>query len=504
MSEIFQPRVAQLNSAVTPEAGVADTSMVSLFSDVGETALKVGQSIQGKSALKGLGEELGGALESRGVDTESLSGFASGMERLSQAIVTSKNAGMQKIKARNAVDKFKADYPWLKEQADLIYNNTIGPGSSSAGGGAGSPFDLTPIEEEAIQLQKDTASMMATYPHFSAEQAQERVIVNKQQVEAAARFKEQRVISEEAYKPYISSSLSGYTVSMMDTVSALKVEHGGALPEGVWQNSINTIKRKAALFMAKISKGVELEDGTFKPPSSTVIESAQKSVDDWVAKTETYIKDQSETTRVTQLNLNASAMEQQLVHANYDIVSFIKQKEGETALKAYYDWAQTEEGTLQAWLKLTNPRLARTLGQVESLKPQLNRTYREMLGTEEIKAEVPTAVGGVPIPYAMSQENAELAGAILNSSEVSAALIRPVFKAVVENPKASKNFTEVISKTPDAAKLFTGERYENFTVEDEAGAAKILDAGLVGLRKSFNTFAFTNRGDFTRPEFEIV
>ena len=108
MADVFQPQVAQVNSAVTPEQGVPKQSAVELFADVAEVATQAAFSFTGQQELTDLGRKF---------------------DSITQARQAGGNSTTLQVKARADLDAAKANSPWISKQADKLFADTFGGGS---------------------------------------------------------------------------------------------------------------------------------------------------------------------------------------------------------------------------------------------------------------------------------------------------------------------------------------------------------------------------------------
>lgn len=507
MSNIFQPQVQQLNSAVTPEAGVADTSGVELFAAVSDVAVNTGFSVAGKSGIKQLNKELKNIVGER---TQELDGLKGNLLNIAQVMESDKGSVNLPAKARAALDKTKADFPWVKEEADALYNRVIGAGRSGSGG----VFAPT-AEEKAIAAREEAVAKKMVFTGKSRAWAEERVTMEAQQAERNRQFEftsAQGKADGDLINTYFNQTLAVGTVKFMDLISDVRSKNDGSIPAPDANFIKDKIDKQAAEMMGEALKGLTDAEGApiTNPPNKAAIDALQEDVDAWVIRAKALVTDSATTKLINDMNLESSAREQQIIHRNFGPISVLNALGGQAYVQSYLDFASKEPGVLKEFLKSTSPEVVKLLGKNANISEMLNVGYNKLIDPNGEGVGVGAGVKvGSDVPPAiirrvgLSDEEALTTSAVLLNPAAPGTLLHAVFDVAAKDIQAAANLKSMLEKNQDAIVMYTQDKFKDYLLKNEAQGLQVADTGLEALRSSFNARSFANTGNFQPAPFEI-
>jgi hypothetical protein len=505
MSNIFQPQVAEINSAVTPQEGVVDTSGVELFSLAAETGL----AVAGKERLKSLERDLDDIVGERADDLKEL---RNGLGNISQAMEASNNKSGLLLRARALVDKTRADAPWVKDKAEALYSRVIGAGKGGGGGNLGGVFSESPEEKELSKFQAKVAEKQLANPTFNANQAAERVRLDMQRREQKEQFEllqAQGKAEGDVINNYVNQTLATSTVRFMDKLDALRAEGGGSIDATQVAVLERQIMEQANGFMVEALKGLTDAEGNpiTNAPNKEAIDGIQADIDDWVQKSKDLLKNSSTTEMIASLNRQSSVREQQIIHNSFDTIDILAKKGGQVMVQDFLEWADKNEGTLKDYFAKVNPRMMELLGKNSNVKALLSSSYNKLIGVSppNVRKTPTNNAGGVPIPYrkGLTDDEAIVMGTALVDPTTPRSLVFAAYDRATESEEAKEAFTSLLEKNPDSFKQFFSEGYSDYLNKEEKSALGLADLAIGAAKKNYYTQSHAGTGSFMPTSFEI-
>ena len=201
----FQPEVGMANSAVTPTEGVVNTAAVDLFSAVAQTATNATFSYTGQQELSDLNNKF---------------------DRIIQARQQGGNSSTLQVKARADLDTARANAPWITKEADKLFKEKFGGGSSTGA------FAATPEEKAQNDYLQKVEEVRLTRGLSSPEEAQKRIALDENaksaKIQADAQ-KEARTYNGDLVFSNTQAQLINSTTKFMDAINRANVQGGGSI-----------------------------------------------------------------------------------------------------------------------------------------------------------------------------------------------------------------------------------------------------------------------------------
>lgn len=498
---VFQPQVEQLNSSATATAGVDDVASVNLFADVASNATSAGFSLAGKAHLEKMEQDVKGIVGERSAE---LSGLQGKLNNISQVMASGKDSAGLQVKARAALDKTKAEAPWVSKQADELYNRLIGAGRGGAGATSG-VFAPSAEEKVAAEFQQEVAEKQVT-SGLSQANAAERVRMDRQRADAKKEFEFMSArgkIEGDAVNTYVNSTLATSTVRLMDTLVSARSQGNGSIDAKDIPSLERAVDRQAAVLLQDALGGLTDAAGNpvTNPPDKATVDAIQSDINDWVVKSKAMITNSGTTKLISELNLQSTAREQQIIHANFGVIDIANAKGGQAYVQDFINWAGQEPGAIQGWFKKQNPELMKLLGTNSNIPALLGNSYNKLIGIGSTKA-APVGEPKTKSPF-ITEEEALVIGTAFNDPTVPASLLYTVFDRTVEEVESKENLKKMLLKNEDSFAMFYGDKYKNYLVAQESNALSVADTALSAAKEAYNTQSFSQSQSFTPKPFEI-
>lgn len=462
MANVFQPQVAEINSAVTPQEVAPGMSGAQLFADVAKVATEAAFSFTGQRELTDLGSKF---------------------DRVAQARESGGNATSLQVKARADLDAAKANSPWIAEQADKLWRDKFGGGSGGTG-----IFKATPQEAQAAKDMADLQSFSAQR-NISLEEGSKRMALNKHaedtklQVQAQ---KDAREFNSEALFFNTQAQINNQTVKMMDAVNNLMV--GGTL-SGEDLRSVELTTNQVALQLKQ-----DLNSLAKDPETGHLVidqdgyEANLKEIEDWAAETKAMAKDNSYLKVIQDVNSGQSAEINHVATKKYRLIKEIEAGLGQAGVKEFMAIALRPEGTAKDLLIKRSPFAKELFKQQGSFKQAASQGYEKVM--------LPT-----PANVHMTQAEAIATGSILNDPRNSKIMLGVVEKVATE-PEATAPVKSMIKQDSDSSAFLWSERFKGWAKVNQSKAKDVLDVGVDSLKKAFLSSYVSETGKLP-SDFEI-
>ena len=462
MTDIFQPQVAQINSAVTPQEGVADTSAVDLFTDVAKAATQATFSFTGQQELSDL----------RGK-----------FDRIVQARQAGGSSSALQAKARASLDEARASTPWAAAEAEKMFRDTFSGGSTSGA------FSATPQEKQAAKDEAELVSF-SSKRNISVQEGAKRMSILKNSQDAKIQADAQKVAREyngELVLESTRSQLVGHSISLMD--NTLRVMEAGTGTLSVEQQRTFNLEvdRTGQQLLLELNKQTIDEKTGHLLLSSDERRDAMDEIDGWVANSKNMIKDHSTLSVIGATNSERTAEIQHMVLKEQPFITYLNAAGGQALVGAFIEVAKRPEGTAKQLLIKNNPFLKKLFAQKGSFKEAALSGYK--------KISLPTP--GVKV----SEGEAFAAGAILNDP-ASPTLIAAALEAVSTQTESVEPYKKIIQKNPDSSAMLWSSAFKSWFSTEPAKAKKVLTHGIDALKTSFLS-AYVSENGKAPSNFEL-
>ena len=460
-SNIFNPQVGTLNSAMTPEQGISQVQEVGLFADAAASAVSGGFEIAGNMELNELGRKF---------------------SDIAQARKSGKSRDLLMGKARNALNKVKADSPWVADQADQLFRQTFG-------GGGGGVFEKTPAEkaqEKVAQEVHELAGRLGVAP----EEAHKRIAFKAQAEQAAVRAdmeKYNKEVNSGVITGALGKELNLTSVSLMTQIQTLS--ENGSLGLNEVQAIKMGIAQAKSKFIADLHERVRDPRSGHMLVTHEVYKDAMNSIDDWVKNSESLVEDNEYASLISKAN-TAKKAEISFIAANmYQEMSVAKEAGGQAAVEALIKLVDTPEGTYKEFIKKFNPVAADLYKQEGSFLESVGGgTSKLLLGETK--------------PISLTQAESIAMGTIINDPK-NKQTKKLIIERAGEDEASATRISEMTRDNPDSCKVAWDKEYTNWAKTNKEKGKKVSDAVLKGLRTSLLTsYAFAN--DSADIDFEFV
>lgn len=462
MADVFQPQVAQVNSSVTPSGGVPKQSAVELFADVAEVATQAAFSFTGQQELTDL---------------------KSKFDRVVQARQAGGNSAALQVKARADLDAAKANSPWIAQQADKLFSDTFGGGSSGV-------FKATPQEEARDKHLQRVEETRLALGLSTAEEAQKRITLDENAKSAKVQADAQKDVREYNSELVFSNTqaqLNNNSIKFMDAVNRTMSLSGGTLTNDAVRN-LNLTVDQTALQLKQ-----ELNSQTRDPNTGHLLidkagyDDNLKEIEDWVENTKAMIGDQSFLKVIQDLNTEQNAEINFIATTKYKTLKELNAAGGQAAVNAYLVAAKTPEGAAKQLLIGANPIAKDMFKQGGSF----NQASSD--GLDKIVVSTPTTVN-------LSEPEALATGTVLNDPK-NGKLMDTAVEKVATEPAAVEPYKSMIKKNPDSSAMLWSDRFKAWKTQNPTKGNEVLTHGLDALKNSFLSSYVSDTGriptDFT-------
>lgn len=444
----FQPQVAEVNSSVTPQEGVVDTSAVDLFADVAKVATEATFSFTGQQEL--------GELKTK-------------FERITQARAAGGNSTMLQVKARTALDTARANSPWVAGQAEKLFKETFSGGSSTG------VFSATPEEkarDKHLQTVEETRLALGL---TSSEEAQKRLSMDANaksaKIQADAQ-KEARTYNGDLVFANTQTQLVNGSVKVMDALNRAMVQGGGSLNTDATRSFNLTVDQETVRLKSELNSQVRDPKTGHLLVDKGGYEDNLKEIEDWAASTKSLIGDNTTTKVIQDANTQGSAEINALALNNLPLVKFLNAAGGQSLVQSYFEVAGKPEGASKQTLINRNPILK------EVFRIQGSFTQAGLTGLDKLIIPTPQAIN-------LNQAEAFATGSVLNDP-ANAKITVAVVEEVANTASSAEVFESLVAQNPDASAAIWSGRVKAFIDANPASGDKTLRTTLQGLKKSFD------------------
>lgn len=460
MADVFQPEVAQINSAVTPTQGVPNTSAVELFADVANVATDAAFSFTGQQELSELKTKF---------------------NRVVQAREAGGNSSALQVKARADLDAAKANMPWVAQQADKLYADTFG----------GSVFEDTPEEKARKKHLQRVEETRLSLGLSTPEEAQKRITLDENAKSAKIQADAQKNVREyngELVFSNTQTQLNNNTIKFMDAINRVMTQNGGSLSSENSRSLNLTVDQQVATLKA------ELNTQTRDPNSGHLLidkagyDANLKEIEDWATDTKAMVADQDYAKLINNLNAEQSAEINLIAAKKYRTLKLLEASGGQAAVNAYLVAAQRPEGAAKQLLIGANPVAKDMFKQPGSF----NQASSD--GLDKIILSTPQNVF-------LSQPEAMATGTILNDPANSKVLTTTV-EEVATNSESVEPYKEMIKWNPDSAALTWSNQFKAWKNANPQKGEVVLDHSMDALKKSFMS-AYASENGSIPNDFNI-
>ena len=470
MADVFQPQVAEINSAVTPREGVVDQAGLQLFSDVAKVATEAAFSFTGQQELTELGSKF---------------------EKITQARLAGGNSSTLQVKARTELDAAKANSPWVAEQADKLFRDTFGGGGSNSGA-----FKATPQEEAREKHTQRVEETRLALGLSTSEEAQKRISLDENAKLAKTQADAQKDVREYNSELVFSNTqaqLNNNSIKFMDAMNRTMTLSGGTLGNDATRE-LNLTVDQTALQLKQ-----ELNTQTRDPNTGHLLidkagyDSNLKEIEDWVANTKAMVGDNSYMKIIQELNTEQSAEINFVATQKYRTLKELDAAGGQAAVNAYLVAARTPEGAAKQLLIGANPIAKDMFKQGGSF----NQASSDGID----KIVLPTSTD---IP--MSQPESMATGTVLNDPK-NAKVMTTVVEKVATEASAVEPYKSMIKQNPDSSAMLWSDMFKSWSMQNKGKAQDVLDVGMEALKNSFLSAYVSDTGklpsDFTIDNTEL-
>jgi len=445
--EIFQPQVAQLKSSVTPREGVVGTSAVDLFTDVARVATEAAFAFTGQQEL-----------------TELKNKF----ERVVQARQQGGNSSALQIKARADLDEAKANSPWVAKQADRLFKDTFGGGTTTG------VFKATPEEEARDKHLQRVEEVRLSLGLSTSEEAQKRITLDESAKSAKIQADAQKDVREyngELVFSNTQAQLNNNSIKFMDAVNRANVQGGGTI-SGDATRSLNLAVDQQVLLLKS-----QLNSQTRDPQTGHLLidkagyDSNLSEIEDWASNTKAMIGDSAYLKVIGDLNKEQSAEINFVATAKYRILKELQVAGGPAAVQAYLVAAQRKDGPAKFLLIAANP-IAKDM-----FKQQGSFNGASATGLDKLILPVPDV-------SIMSEPEAFATGTQLNDPANEKLMISVVEKVATEDASVSP-YDSMIQKNTDASALTWSTRFKGWAAQNRDKGDRVLATTVNSLKRAF-------------------
>lgn len=457
--EIFQPQVAQINSAVQPEQGVADTSAVDLFTDVAKVATQAAFAFTGQQELTDLGNKF-----SRVVEAREQGGSSSALQ----------------IKARADLDEAKANSPWIAKQADKLFRDAFG-GSSGTGG----IFKNTPQEEARDKHTQRLEETRLALGLSTVEEAQKRISLDENAKSAKVQADAQKDVREyngELIFSNTQAQLNNNSIKFMDATTRAMSLSGGTLKSDDVRSLNLAVDQQALTLKQQLNSQTRDNESGHLLIDKAGYDANLKEIEDWVANSKAMINDNSTLQVVQKLNTEQTAEINFLATNKYRTIAEINVVAGQAGVQAYFAAALTKNPVSRDLIIQNNPILREMFRQSGSFNQASSTGFDKLI--------LPT-----PTVSIMNQPEAMSVGTQLNDP-ANAKLMEVIVDKVAVDATSEQAYTSMIQQNPDSSALTWSQRFKAWSLQNPDKGTKVLGSTVDGLKKAFLTSYVSDNGSF--------
>lgn len=459
----FQPQVAQVNSAVTPTQGVADTSAVDLFTDVATKATEAAFSYTGQQELSDLNKKF---------------------DRIVQARQAGGNSAALQVKARAELDIARANAPWVAKEADRLFRDKFS-------GGSGGAFEATPEEkarEKHLQKVEETRLALGL---STQEEAQKRISLDENAKSAKIQADAQKEVREYNGDLVFSNTqaqLTNNSIKFMDGINRAVVQGGGSISsDGVRSLSL-TIDQQVVQLKQQLNSQTRDPESGHLLVSKASLDDNLKEIEDWAADTKAMLGDSAYLKVIQDLNTEQTAEINFLATKKYNTLKTLNAAGGQAAVEAYLKAAARPEGAAKQLLIGANPIAKDMFKQPGSF----NQASAD--GLDKIVVPTPTNVF-------MSEPEALATGTILNDP-ANAKILTTTTESVATDDNAVVPFKSMIKKNTDSSAMLWGETFKAWSFANKSKGETVLTHGVDALKTSFLS-AYVSENSALPVDFDI-
>lgn len=468
-NNIFNPELGQVGSAVTPQGAVDRSGMVNVFAEVAQKATEATFAYTGQKELEGL---------------------KSKFDKLVKARNQGENSSVLQAKARGLLNEVKANSPWVADEADKLFNATLGDPT----------FEKTP-QEKAQEAYAQERSQLALRLNITEAEAEKRIALAedaKQTKLLADAQKETRQYNGEVVFGNVQTQLTNNSIQFMDAIKLGMTNNGGSLSIHDKRSLNLTAKKIANQLKAQLNNQVRDSNTGHLLVTKPEYDAALDQIDDWVGEISTMVEDQSYLKLVQEVNTEQSAEINVVATSKYRTIKEIEAAGGQAAVQIYLKASEKSESAAKQLLIGSNPVVA------DQFKQQGSFNQAAAQGIDKIM--LPVITGNVnnlfQSPSRMSESEALATGTVLNDPS-NTKLTQAVVEKASTEPQAEEAVKTMVIKNPDSSAIAWSKQYLAWRNANEGKAKRFEGTVLDGLKRSFlSTYTADNK---TLPEsFEFV
>ena len=464
MTDIFQPQVAQINSAVTPQEGVADTSAVDLFTDVAKAATQATFSFTGQQELSDL----------RGK-----------FDRIVQARQAGGSSSALQAKARASLDEARASTPWAAAEAEKMFRDTFSGGSTSGA------FSATPEEKAQEKHLQKVEEVRLSLGLSSPEEAQKRITLDENAKSAKVQADSQKDVREyngELVFSNTQAQLNNNSIKFMDAINRTMVQGGGTLSNDSTRSLNLTVDQTIVQLKQELNTQTRDQETGHLLIGKAGYDANLKEIEEWGANTKAMVADQSYTKIIQGLNTEQNAEINFIATKKYRTLKILNEAGGQSAVNAYLVAAKRPEGAAKQLLIGANPIAKDMFKQPGSF----NQAGTD--GLDKILLTTPTNIF-------VSDAEAMATGTMLNDP-ANAKVTTTTMEAVATEDNAVEPYKKVIQKNPDSSAMLWSSAFKSWASTEPAKAKKVLTHGIDALKTSFLS-AYVSENGKAPSNFEL-
>ena len=460
---IFQPQVAQVNSAVTPTEGVADTSAVDLFADVAKVATEAAFSFTGQQELSDLNKKF---------------------DRVVQARQQGGNSSALQVKARADLDVARANSPWIAQEAEKLFREKF------SGGGSG-VFEATPQEKAKEKHLQDVEEKRLAWGLSTTEEAQKRISLDENaksaKIQADAQ-KEAREYNGDLVFSNTQTQLTNNSIKFMDGINRAVTQGGGTLSQDAVRSFNLTIDQQVVQLKQQLNSQTRDPETGHLLTSKSSLEDNLKEIEDWASDTKAMVSDSAYMKIVQDLNTEQTAEINLIATNKYRTLKILAAAGGQEAVGAYLKAAARPEGAAKQLLIGANPIAKDMFKQPGS--------FNQASADGVDKIILPT-----PANIFMSEPEALATGTVLNDP-INAMVLTTTTESVATDDNAVVPFKSMINKNTDSSAILWGQTFKAWSFANKAKGETVLTHGVDALKTSFLS-AFVSDNSALPTDFNI-
>ena len=465
MTDIFQPQVAQINSAVTPQEGVADTTAVDLFTDVARVATEATFSFTGQQELSDL----------RGK-----------FDRIVQARQAGGSSSALQAKARASLDEARASTPWAAAEAEKMFRDTFSGGSTSGA------FSATPEEKAQEKHLQKVEEVRLSLGLSSTEEAQKRITLDENAKSAKVQADSQKDVREyngELVFSNTQAQLNNNSIKFMDAINRTMTQSGGTLSSDSTRSLNLTVDQTIVQLKQELNTQTRDQETGHLLIGKAGYDDNLKEIEEWGANTKAMVADQSYTKIIQELNTEQNAEINFIATKKYKTLKTLNAAGGQAAVNAYLVAAKRPEGAAKQLLIGSN------LVAKDMFKQPGSFNQAGSDGLDKVLLPTPSNVF-------VSDAEAMATGTMLNDP-ANAKLTTTTVETVATEDNAVEPFKKIIQKNPDSSALLWSNAFKSWSSTQPAKAKTVLTHGVDALKTSFLSSYVSETGKLP-VEFNIT